>query len=135
MVEKALGAVGKARYSSAMLRWLLTICILSGGLTACELDYEEETHLFERAEEHFRAGDYEGARELYARFLELHRRSPLRPIAEQRNRLIDRELDAVTGRRGAPAPVRVNPLGAQGGQEAVTPVPQFESPRLRSLGE
>ncbi len=71
----------------------------------------EETALFEQAETRYARGDYDGASTLYAEFLELHPLSPLAPIADQRLSLIDREFDAIMGRRGSPAPVYVNPLG------------------------
>lgn len=107
----------------------------AGGLVGCDETYEEETVLFERAEQRYAAGDYDGAVERYERFLEIHPLSPLAPIAEQRLRNVEREIDAVMGRRGAPAPIRVNPFGGAEapGPEAVPP--EVEQPRLPSLGE
>ena len=72
---------------------------------------QEETDLFQQAETRYARGDYDGAALLYAEFLERHPLSPLAPIADQRLGLVDREFDAIMGRRGSPAPVYVNPLG------------------------
>ncbi len=71
----------------------------------------EETALFENAELRYVRGDYDGAQILYEEFLRRHPISPLADLAAQRQATIERELDAVMGRRGAPAPVYVNPYG------------------------
>lgn len=103
--------------------------------SACETEYEEDTAVFERAEDLYAVGDYDSASALYRSFLVDHADSPLRQMAELRLRLIERELDSVMGRRGAPAPVRVNPLGYQTTQDNEPVQPRFESPSLRVLGE
>lgn len=75
--------------------------------TGCARDYEEETTLLERAEANFTAGEYDIAEQLYRQFLREHPKSPYVPIASQRLRLLDRELEAVMGRRGTLTPVHV----------------------------
>jgi hypothetical protein len=104
-------------------------------LGACETEFEEDTAVFERAEDLYAVGDYDSASALYRSFLVDHADSPLRAMAELRIRLIERELDSVMGRRGSPAPLRVNPLGYQTTQETEPVTPRFESPSLRVLGE
>jgi hypothetical protein len=89
---------------------LFALTLFSFG--ACDVSVREETDLFQRAETRYARGDYDGASTLYTEFLELHPLSPLAPIADQRLDMIDREFDAIMGRRGSPAPVYVNPLGA-----------------------
>lgn len=100
---------------------------------ACDPRFEEETRLFERAEEHYKHGDYDGAQELYSRFLEQHPQSPFASVAQQRLRTMDREMDAVMGRRGAPAPVRVNPwAGFDTPQPESVPI-HIDPPRIQPL--
>lgn len=77
-------------------------------LVGCERSYEEETTLLERAEANFTAGEYDIAEQLYRQFLVEHPRSPYVPIASQRLRLLDRELEVVMGRRGTLTPVHVD---------------------------
>lgn len=124
-------------YSNALRVWLTLVWSMYAVflLCGCPAPPEEETALFERAEQHYSHGDYDGARVLYVEFLEQHPTSPFAAIASQRLRIVDRELDSVMGRRGAPAPVRVNPYAA-------TPVPEpteapidVVAPRIRSLGQ
>jgi len=114
---------------------MLAAVLFFSTVTGCEERVLEETEMFEQAEERFARGDYDGARVLYEDFLDLHPLSPLTDIAEQRLRTMERELDAVMSRRGAPAPVRVNPWGsaAATGDEAV-PV-YVDAPELPTLGE
>jgi hypothetical protein len=118
-----------------MVRWLLTICIATCVLVACENDEQQETPLFGEAETAFRRGDYELAAEGYEDFVALYPQSPLVPLAEQRLRLIDRELNSVMGRRGSPSPVRVNTSGESTGSDHAPPMPRLEAPRLPSLGD
>lgn len=77
-------------------------------LVGCARSYEEETTLLERAEANFTAGEYDIAERLYRQFLVEHPRSPYGPIASQRLRLLDRELEVVMGRRGTLTPVHVD---------------------------
>lgn len=140
------GSAAASPYSNRMrtlpatIRGSLGRVVLMGALwcaclVGCDETYEEETLLFERAEQRYASGDYDGAVERYERFLDLHPLSPLAPIAEQRLRNIEREIDAVMGRRGAPAPVRVNPFGgAQAPGPELLP-PDVEQPSLPALGE
>lgn len=130
-----LSGDGKRRYSSAMRRWLLTIIITSCVLVACEQNERQETPLFGEAESAFRRGDYELASTGYGEFVESYPQSPLVALAEQRLRLIERELNAVMGRRGSPSPVRVNTSGENAGSDHAPPMPRLEAPRLPSLGE
>ena len=99
----------RCAYSNRLRRLLLPIALLVALLCqpACTSDYEEETALLERAEANFTAGEYDTAVALYQRFLAEHPRSPYANIAQQRLRLIERELDALMGRRGTPTPVHV----------------------------
>ena len=76
-------------------------------VSGCARDYEEETSLLERAEANFSGGEYDIAEQLYRQFLREHPRSPYVPIASQRLRLLDRELEVVMGRRGTLTPVHV----------------------------
>lgn len=96
---------------------------------------QEETALFESAEQRYARGDYDGALTLYEEFLERHPLSPLAALADQRQATIERELDAVMGRRGAPAPVHVNPYGLRAvevsGGDSLAPV---EAPHLPTFG-
>jgi hypothetical protein len=115
--------------------WLWAVGFSSAVLPACEPPALEETTLFERAEELYEVGDYDGASELYTRFLENHANSPLAEMAALRLRLVEREVDAVMGRRGSPAPLRVNPSGYGSNPVEAPVVPRFESPSLRGLGE
>lgn len=79
-------------------------------VVSCAREVPEETLLFERAEASYTLGDYDGALAMYRLFLDQHALSPLAPIAEQRVQTIERELDAIMGRRGAPAPVYASPF-------------------------
>lgn len=94
----------KRRLPELIFIALLPLWVLGSG---CERGYEEETTLLERAEANFTAGEYDIAEQLYRQFLMEHPRSPYVPIASQRLRLLDRELEVVMGRRGTLTPVRV----------------------------
>jgi hypothetical protein len=76
--------------------------------SGCSDNYEEETTLLERAESNYTAGEYDAAAELYERFLREHPRSPYAEVAAQRLRIVERELEAVMGRRGTATPERVD---------------------------
>lgn len=130
--RRARGTPSSNAWGRAPLYVLVATAILLGG--ACDETANEETELFQAAEQHYSHGDYDGARQLYEEFLRQHPLSPFAPIAQQRMRIADRELDSVMGRRGAPAPVRVNPYAA-------TPVPEpteapldVRAPAIPSLG-
>lgn len=97
-------------------RLLLAGCLglaLSGTGSGCDGHIADETRLFELAEERLQVGDYEGARTLYRQFIQEHPQSTLRTFATRRLATLDRELDAIMGRRGAPAPVHVPPPGSE----------------------
>ncbi len=79
------------------------------GFVGCQEPSSPPTDLFQRAEEFLQRGDYDGASEDYEAFLERYPNSPLAPIAEQRLRNIDRELEAIMGRRSTPAPIYIRP--------------------------
>jgi hypothetical protein len=83
--------------------------VVALSLAACEEPQPPPVTQFERAEELLRAGDYDGATRLYEAFLADHPRSPLARVARQRLRNIDRELEAVMGRRATPAPIYIRP--------------------------
>ncbi|MFT5991286.1 MAG: hypothetical protein ACJA1R_002201 [Flavobacteriales bacterium] len=95
-----------------------TALLFFGG---CELQTVEETTLFQQAERSFTLGDYDGASEMYREFLRVHPLSPLAETAEQRIATIERELDAILGRRGAPAPVYASPYSTLPGAEEESP--------------
>jgi hypothetical protein len=117
---RSTGTRGTGAYSIRR-RWIPCAIFMVWWVSACDEAREEETRLFERAEAHYRHGDYDGAQSLYERFVRQHPQSPFVDVAAQRLRTIDRELDAIMGRRGAPAPIRVNPWAG------------FESPEPESL--
>jgi|SRR5690554_4301201 len=94
----------KPRLPALILVFLLGNVTLTSG---CTRDYEEETTLLERAEANFTAGEYDIAEQLYRQFLREHPRSPYSAIASQRLRILERELEAVMGRRGTLTPVHV----------------------------
>lgn len=96
--------INRVRLIPAMIT--LSFALSASGCTAAP---PEETLLFERAEMSYTLGDYDGAIAMYQLFLRDHALSPLAPIAEQRIGTIERELDAIMGRRGAPAPVYASP--------------------------
>ncbi|MCB9506170.1 MAG: hypothetical protein H6700_11625 [Myxococcales bacterium] len=104
--------------------------------SACELQSPEETTLFEHAELSYARGDYDGASQLFREFLELHPHSPLADTAQHRLDIIDRELDAIMGRRGSPAPIYVHPFAPHAvtrqEPEAFAPV---AAPEIPTLGE
>jgi hypothetical protein len=106
-----------------------SVCAVLG----CQPTVAEETALFEQAELCYLHGDYEGARIRYERFVELHSSSPLVTTAQTRLLTIDRELDSVMGRRGAPAPIRVNPYGATAAEPEMVEAPALRAPTLPEL--
>lgn len=81
-------------------------CLVAG----CKKPPANDTDLFEQAEAYLQRGDYEAATRAYSRFLDQHPESPLADLARQRLLNIDRELEAVMGRRSAPAPIYVRPV-------------------------
>lgn len=99
---------------------ILALALLSTW-AACESSYHEETALFEEAERRYARGDYDGASTLYRDFLRLHPLSPMADIAQQRIAAVEREIDAVMGRRGAPAPVYLAPSIGAGAAPAEPP--------------
>ena len=92
------------------VRFILSLAFLVSLPVGCREEPPRDTTIFEQAEELLRDGDYEGATRAYHQFLELHPSSPLVPIARQRLLNIDRELEAVMGRRYAPAPIYIRPV-------------------------
>lgn len=85
------------------------IAVIAIVVVGCHEPQPPPTDEFERAETLLHAGDYDGAAGLYTDFLDRHPSSPLAPIARQRLRNIDRELEAVMGRRSTPAPIYIRP--------------------------
>lgn len=75
----------------------------------CQEPGPPDSTLFERAEERMHAGDYEGARQNYTRFLEAQPTGPFSELARQRLVNIEREMDSVMGRRATPAPIYIRP--------------------------
>jgi hypothetical protein len=129
-------AVGEAPTNGGAysLRRAPVAIALSVLLAACVPPTEEDSVLFERAEQHYSHGDYDGARALYAEFVERHPLSPFHPIAVRRLAIIERELDSVAGGRGAPAPVRVNPYAATPVPEPTEAPIEVRVPSIPSLG-
>ncbi len=100
----------------------------------CAREQPEETLLFERAEASYTLGDYDGALAMYRLFLDQHALSPLAPIAEQRVHTIEREMDAIMGRRGAPAPVYASPFATTPTvEEPAAPFRPVRAPTLPTL--
>ncbi len=94
-----------------LLRTVLSLAVACALLaTGCREAPERDTALFERAEQRLRSGDYEGATRDYEVFLENYPTSPFAPMARQRLTSIDRELEAVMGRRASPAPIYIRPI-------------------------
>lgn len=98
-----------------MLSFEITLCLallagaLVSGLMACEPDEAADIELFKRAEALLAEGDYDRATQAYELFITEIPNGPLTRIAEQRLRNIDRELEAVMGRRSSPAPIYIRP--------------------------
>lgn len=78
-------------------------------LAACQDVSSPNTELFDQAEEQLQRGDYDEAIRNYEAFIERYPNSPLLPIARQRLANIERELEAVMGRRANPAPIYIRP--------------------------
>lgn len=96
VVRRKLGSWTLRFGGSLLLVWLV----------GCVEPPPPATETFQRAEEHFRRGHHDEARALYTAFLRDHPDSLLAPMAANRLEAIDREVDAIMGRRGTPAPVR-----------------------------
>ncbi len=109
---------GRLRGAVAAIMFLLGVLAASIG---CNGSYDIENELMRSAEARYTAGDYDTAVDLYRRFIAEHPLSPFAPIAEQRLFTIERELDAVMGRRGGPAPIHVVSGRAGTSVETVTP--------------
>ena len=109
-----LGAYDQARLPMlkqvSSFRFVLAFSFLVLLPVGCREEPVRDTVLFEQAEGQLRDGDYEGATRSYNQFLAEHPSSPLAPIARQRLLNIDWELEAVTGRRYAPAPIYIRPI-------------------------
>jgi len=102
---------------------------------ACAGSELSETSLFEHADQCYARGDYECASLLYERFATEHASSPLAPIARARITAIERELDAVMGRRGAQAPVFVRPFAPLRPHDEVAPAfAPVAAPEIVPLG-
>jgi len=99
----------KASRIKTLLGRFLVMAVAVVGSSSCHEPTTPPTELFQRAEELLQLGDYDGASSNYEAFLERFPNSPLAPIAEQRLRNIDRELEAVMGRRSTPAPIYIRP--------------------------
>lgn len=92
----------------------LFVCALLGlVLAACEPPGKTETVLYEEAEVHYRAGDYQRALDGYESFLKLYPESPLADVARIRIRSINREVNAVLGRSDIPKPKWIPPRNAE----------------------
>ncbi|MBN1946678.1 MAG: hypothetical protein JW797_13470 [Bradymonadales bacterium] len=87
----------------------LSVLAWMGIVVHCEQVQHPEGDRFQRAEDCLHRGDYDEAIENYQAFLEQHPGSNLAPIARQRLIDIDRELEAVMGRRACPAPIYIRP--------------------------
>lgn len=114
---------------------MILLAALLCGAAGCDASYREETALFEEAEERYARGDYDGASALYRDFLDRHPLSPLVDIAEQRLATVERELDAIMGRRGAPAPVYVNPIGTAPPAPAEDGFEPVHAPEFPTFGQ
>lgn len=122
--------LGEKRKSTARLALALALALFV--LPACEGEAPIETVLFERAEASFALGDYEGARTGYLTFVETHPHSPLAPVARQRLAAVERELDTIMGRRGAPAPLYASPYAGAAGEPLLDDelIERVEAPSL-----
>ncbi len=98
-----LGQLSSFRF---VILFFVGFCLGAG----CKDAPPNNTDLFEQAEAHLQRGDYEAATRAYSQFLDQHPDSPLADLARQRLLNIDRELEAVMGRRSAPAPIYVRPV-------------------------
>ncbi len=106
-----------------LLRAAALMCL---ALTACDQNIRDETTTFEQAERLYRAGDYDGAANLYRAFLREYPRSPFTRTAELRLKTIEREVDAVMNTRGGNRPIYIRPN--LGNEEGPTPTPSPEGP-------
>lgn len=78
----------------------------------CEGPEITQTQAFERAEAHYRNGEYDAALDGYQAFLEAYPDSPLTETVELRIRCINREIRSVMMRKDMPRPKYVG--GAAG---------------------
>jgi hypothetical protein len=70
----------------------------------CEDSQQTQTEAFEKAEAHYRTGEYDAALEGYQAFLDSYPTSPLAKTAELRIRSIHREVRSVLMRKDLPRP-------------------------------
>lgn len=101
--------MSRKRPQSGILSLFIALVLAVAVLASCQEPTPPQTDLFEQAEVLLHRGDYDGATRYYRAFLDRHPNSPLAPVAEQRLRNIDRELEAVMGRRSTPAPIYIRP--------------------------
>ena len=128
-------ATEKRRRSDGARRSGWLALALAAMLSACDAPPPRAEAVFFAAEAHLQQGAHDNARLLYERFLREHPDSGLAPMARRRLLRIERELDAIVGRRGAPAPVAF-PLRfiIAGPAERLPALERLEAPQLPSLG-
>jgi hypothetical protein len=96
----------QGHFSIGTLRWCrLLVAIALCLLWACETPQQTETAMFERAEQHYRLGNYDDAIKGYQAFLQQYPTSPLARTAQMRVRSIHREVASVLDRQGMPRPI------------------------------
>jgi hypothetical protein len=80
---------------------------------ACEDPRQTQTQAFEKAEAHYRTGEYDAALDGYQAFLEAYPTSPLAETAELRIRSIHREVRSVLMRKDMPRPRYIGGTGKE----------------------
>lgn len=104
----------------------------------CEGPEITQTQAFERAEAHYRNGEYDAALDGYQAFLEAYPDSPLTETVELRIRCINREIRSVMMRKDMPRPKYVG--GTSEHSESETGVEEVDvdretAPQLESSDE
>ena len=79
-----------------------------------------QTQAFERAEAHYRNGEYDAALDGYQAFLEAYPESPLTETVELRIRCINREVRSVMMRKEMPRPTYVGSASMPAAPESET---------------
>jgi hypothetical protein len=86
-------------------------------VVGCEGPEITQTQAFERAEAHYRNGEYDAALDGYQAFLEAYPESPLTETVELRIRCINREIRSVMMRKDMPRPKYVGATSGGSGPD------------------
>jgi hypothetical protein len=78
-------------------------------LAACQPPRTPERAIFDQGETAYRQGNFDLALERYEAFLKAAPGHQLAPLAQQRILVIERELEAVMGRKIGPRPIYLRP--------------------------